>query len=232
MSTRPSLSRLLGIELVQVSKTEKLVAASGGALAILLLVLVSRWAVPDEGAVAVVTSMGASAVLLFAVPHGPLSQPWPVVAGNTFSALIGVTCARLLPGPALASACAVGLAIAAMQILKCIHPPGGATAFTAVMGSQAIHNLGYRYVLFPVLANATLMVAVAVLFNYFFPWRRYPAALNASARPTPADVKEPSHEAVLEALKSLDSFVDISEEDLIQLSEFLATQMRGAGRRS
>lgn len=221
------IGKWFGVELIEVSTTEKLVAAFGGGLSILALIGISRCVLPEAGAAAIIGSMGASAVLLFAVPHGQLSQPWPVIAGHTVSAIIGVTCARFIPQPILAAACASGIAIGAMHQLKCIHPPGGATALTAVIGGSAIHELGYRFVLFPVLSNAIAMVTLAILINSVFKWRRYPAVLN---RPASSPVREPTtetspptHEEVLAAVKSLDSFVDISEEDLLRLVELLKT---------
>lgn len=221
----PSLRQWLGIELIETSAVEKTVSSLGGGVAILALIALSTSALPNGGAAALITSMGASAVLLFGVPHGPLSQPWPVIAGHGVSALIGVLCARCIPHPFLASACAVGLAIGAMQQLKCIHPPGGATAFTAVMGGSAIHQLGFSFVLFPVLANAVVMVLLAVLLNYAFRWRRYPGTLSTPAHsPQPGIQKHdslPTHEEIISAIRSLDSFVDISEEDLLRLVELL-----------
>jgi CBS-domain-containing membrane protein len=125
--------------------------------------------------------MGASAVLLFAVPHGALSQPWPVLGGHVISALIGVSCAKFIPLPLLAAAFSVALAIGAMHYLNCIHPPGGATALSAVIGGDAIHQLGFQYVLTPVLLNTIIVLIVAILFNYPFHWRRYPLALRKAA---------------------------------------------------
>ncbi len=126
----PTLRKWLGIELIEVSFTEKIVAAVGGGLSILALIALTLWALLGEDAAALVASMGASAVLLFGVPHGQLSLPWSVLAGHGVSALIGVACAQNIPQPLVATACAVGLAIGAMHELKCIHPPGGATALT------------------------------------------------------------------------------------------------------
>lgn len=221
----PKLRQWLGIELIEVSITEKAVSALGGGLAILALIAISTHALPAGGAAALITSMGASAVLLFGVPHGQLSQPWPVIAGHGVSALIGVTCAQCIPYPAIAAACAVGLSIAAMQQLKCIHPPGGATAFTAVMGGSAIHQLGFSFVVFPVLTNALVMVLLAVVINYAFHWRRYPSVLNRPAHtPQPGiaeDESLPTHEEIIAAIRALDSFVDISEDDLLRLLELL-----------
>ncbi|MGC4017604.1 MAG: HPP family protein [Luteolibacter sp.] len=214
----------LGIELSAVSTKEKLLSMLGGLVSLLALVLISRSVLHLSGAAAVIASMGASAVLLFAVPHGQLSQPWPVIAGHCFSALIGVACAKWIPSPEIAAACAVALSIGAMHQFKCIHPPGGATGLTAVLGGQAIHDLGFEFVFQPVLANALVMVAIAVVFNSFFAWRRYPAFVakqrkNAAVPATP----EPSHEAVVAALRSLDSFVDITEDDLIRLVGLLSS---------
>ena len=221
----PNLRQWLGIELIEVSISEKAVSTLGGGLAILALIAISTHALPADGAAALITSMGASAVLLFGVPHGQLSQPWPVIAGHGVSALIGVACERYIHHPALAAACAVGLAIGAMQQLKCIHPPGGATAFTAVMGGSAIHKLGFSFVLFPVLTNAVVMVLLAVLINYAFPWRRYPNTLNRLAQlpqpNTPRAGSPPTHEEIIVAIRALDSFVDITENDLLRLLELL-----------
>ncbi|RYD33084.1 MAG: hypothetical protein EOP86_14195 [Verrucomicrobiaceae bacterium] len=219
----PTLRKWLGIEIVETSLTEKLVAAAGGGLSIMVLIYLCLQVLPGEGAAQVIGSMGASAVLLFAVPHGPLSQPWPVIAGHTFSAAIGVACARWIHAPAVAAACAVGLAIGAMHQLKCIHPPGGATAFAAVMGGNAVRGLGFGFVLFPVLANALIMVLLAVIINGCFKWRRYPAVLSRPSRPAkPSSSSQPTHSEVVAAIRSLDSFVDISEQDLLHLVETLS----------
>jgi CBS domain-containing membrane protein len=209
----------LGIELVEVSLNEKLVAALGGGISILILLMITSWALSHGAAPAVVASMGASAVLLFAVPHGQLLQPWPVIAGHSLSTPVSVQCAQWIASPVWAAASAVRLAIAVMVQCKCIHPAGGAaTAFTAVMGGQAVHDLGFGYVLTPALANALVGVLLAVIINHAFHCRRYPASLH-HRRPSP--VPEPTHEEVIEALRPLDSFVDVSEDDLLQLVQLL-----------
>jgi CBS domain-containing membrane protein len=216
----PTFRKWLGIELIEIGWGERLIAALGGGVAIAVLLGVTGWVLPGVEGWAVLASMGASAVLLFAVPHGPMSQPWPVLVGHGLSALIGVACARWFGDPLLAAGCAVGLSIGGMQVLKCIHPPGGATALTAVVGGKAIHDLGFHFVLVPVLANAVTMVVLAVAVNWFFRWRRYPAAFNRQALPEAAASElstAPTHEQVVAAVRSLDSFVDISEEDLLRV---------------
>jgi CBS domain-containing membrane protein len=213
---------ILGIELTPVSHTEKLVSALGGFAGIVSILLITGHFVGSASAL-IVASMGASAVLLFAVPHGALSQPWPVLGGHVLSACIGVTCARLIPQPFLAASLAVGLAIGVMYYLRCIHPPGGATALSAVVGGESVHALGYQFVITPVLLNALIILAVALLFNYLFAWRRYPASLiprRAQPPDTTADRMHYSpiaHEDMVYALSQIDSFVDISEDDLLRI---------------
>jgi len=221
--TRLGTARVwLGVELDEVSPLEKLVSASGGALSIAAVLAISHHLLGIDGAPMLIASMGASAVLLFAVPHGQLSQPWPVLGGHVGAALIGVTCAQLIPQTELAAACAVGLTIAWMHQARCIHPPGGATALTAVIGGEAVRGLGYDFVWAPVLLNALTIVAFAVLFNLAFPWRRYPVHFVRRRTVTSEPFEDaPTHQEVLDALRSLDSFIDITEEDLLRLHQML-----------
>jgi CBS-domain-containing membrane protein len=161
---------------------ENWVSATGGLVGILTIIVISRHFVGTDGATWLVASMGATAVLLFAVPHGPLSQPWPVLGGNVISAVIGVTCAQWIPDTLFAAAFAVAISIGVMQYLRCVHPPGGATALAAVVGGEQIQVLGFNYVLTPVLLNVIAIIIVAVIFNYAFVWRRYPAVLATGVK--------------------------------------------------
>ncbi len=121
-------------------------------------------------------SFGASAVLIYAAIDSPLAQPRNLVGGHVLSAIVGVTVFQLLPEPAwLTAALAVSLAIALMHVTKTVHPPGGATALIAVIGSPKVHALGYGYVLVPVAAGVAIMLAVALLINNIRRGKRYPA---------------------------------------------------------
>jgi CBS domain-containing membrane protein len=194
------LRRFAGIGADASGHLEKWVSAAGGLAGLTGVMLISQAHLGAAESVGLVASMGASAVLLFAVPHGPLSQPWAVFGGHLVSAAVGVACTKLVEDPSLAGPLAVGLAIGAMHYLRCIHPPGGATALSAVVGGEAVHRLGFQYVLTPVLLNALVILLVALAFNYPFPWRRYPTALaqrvtrtvQGSTRPTA--MAEHSHE--------------------------------------
>ncbi|ATX80570.1 HPP family protein [Mariprofundus aestuarium] len=212
---KKSLSDLIGIELNPSSHAEKLISGLGGFIAIFMIIVIS-YSVLGADAYLIVASMGAATVLLFAIPHGPLSQPWPLFGGNLISALIGVTCAQLVPDTYIAAALAVGISVTAMHYLRCIHPPGGATALSAVIGGAAVEELGYMYVITPVLLNIALIFAVAVSFNFLFKWRRYPAQLAADKVTLSPKL---THESIKHALKQIDSFVDASEDDLNRIYE-------------
>lgn len=218
-TTSPSWTDMLGIELSPVSHRERLISALGGFFGLLLVYLASH-AFGGAPAPLLVFSIGASAVLVFAVPHGALSQPWPVLGGHLVSALAGVASARLVADPTLAAATALGLAIVAMHYLRCIHPPGGATALVAVLGGAPVTALGFGFVLVPVLLNVLTLLVAAVAFNACFPWRRYPAFL--ARRPPRPTIEAIAHEDFVYALRQMDSFIDVSEDDLLRIYE-LAT---------
>lgn len=157
--------------------SEKIVSTLGGFFSLLCIGAVTHSLIGTEGTLAIVPSMGAATVLLFAIPHGILSQPWALFCGNLVSAFVGVTCAWLIEPLLISAAVAVGLAIGAMHLCRCMHPPGGATALAAVIGGEQITQLGYGYLFAPVLINCVIIFISAMAFNSLFPWRRYPQTL-------------------------------------------------------
>ncbi len=125
--------------------------------------------------VMVIGSFGASAVLIYGAIKSPLAQPRNLIGGHVFSAIIGVTSYQLLSSNMwLAGAVAVATAIAFMHATKTLHPPGGATALIAVIGSEKIHSLGYLYAIIPAGLGAIIMLAIALLVNNIPKNRRYP----------------------------------------------------------
>lgn len=120
-------------------------------------------------------SFGASSVLIYGIINSPFSQPRNLVGGHLLSALIGVTMGKLFPDIVwLSAALSVSLSIVLMQASKTLHPPGGATALIATIGSEKIKSLGYWYVLSPVLTGVIILLVVAVIFNNLASGRRYP----------------------------------------------------------
>ena len=106
-------------------------------------------------------SLGASALLVFALPGSPMAQPWAVIAGNTVSALVGITAANLISEPILAMPIAAALSILGMFILRCLHPPAAAVALIAVLG----HVMQFRYALFPVMVDSILLILAGAIYS-------------------------------------------------------------------
>jgi CBS-domain-containing membrane protein len=209
------------IERSRTSKSEKIVASIGAILGISVTFYVSYLLIGLEGAVFLVPSMGAAAVLLFAIPHGALSQPWALFMGNLVSACIGVTSYMLVPNIFIAAGLAVGLSIGAMHLLNSIHPPGGATALVAVVGGPVIHDLGFMYVLSPIFINVLSMFVLAVVYNSIFDWRRYPIAMMRFVEKETSRQDEVHSSLrskhIEQAMKDMDLVVDVTIDDLKRL---------------
>lgn len=233
MTEQPSRWRDWLPDAATVSWPERLRSGLGGALAILLVSLAAAVLAPSGAAPLIAASMGASAVIVFGLPTSPLGQPWPLLGGHLISALIGVLCQRWIPEPHLAAACAVGLAIVAMLACRCAHPPGGATALTAVVGGPAIHAQGFLYLLNPALAGALVILVLAWLFNNRLPGRRYPLAKHLAGThgrrdPVPL-ARGPVQEAdMARAVTELDLLVDLTPAELEQL--YLGAERHAARR--
>ncbi|WP_041604656.1 HPP family protein [Thioflavicoccus mobilis] len=134
----------------------------------------SAWLAQTD-ALLLIGSFGASAVLLYGAPRSPLAQPRNLIGGHMLSAFVGVSTWLLLGQvPWLAAALAVSTAIALMHLTRTLHPPGGATALIAVIGSEQVHALGYLFVLIPATLGPVLMLLVALLLNNLPSGRRYP----------------------------------------------------------
>lgn len=199
--------------LAPVSNTERLRAALGALVGILLTGFATSLAgIGGRDLPMLIAPMGASAVLLFAVPASPLAQPWSIIGGNVISALIGVACAMLVPDQVLAASLAIGLAIAVMMLCRCLHPPGGAVALTALLGGPAIHAAGFGFALAPVAVNSLLMLAVALIFNNVT-GKSYPHVPHHAA-PVPADPKEFTAEDLRAVLAEYDEVIPVDTDDL------------------
>ncbi|WPP01649.1 HPP family protein [Pseudomonas sp. HR96] len=202
---------------VAISTQEKGRATLGAALGLLLVALAAGLLLEgsvasEHGALALmlVAPIGASAVLVFAVPSSPLAQPWAVVAGNTLSTLVGVACVAWVPNATLAGAVAVGAAIAVMLLGRCLHPPGGAAALLTVLAG----NSRWQFALNPVLVDSLLLVAAGLIYNNLTgrPWPHLqPAKAQEPARFTTQDLDA--------ALAHYNQVLDVSRDDLQSLLE-------------
>lgn len=175
--------RTIGPAMAHAKLSEQLRAGAGAAIGILLcaaLVLVF----PGTG-LYLVAPLGATAVLVFAVPNSPLAQPWSAVVGNSVAAVAAVAVVTTVPSP-WAPALAVGIAIAAMMMLRALHPPGGAVALLAALDAEAVREAGVLFAVAPVGLLTALLVAAATAYNRAtgrtYPFRRRDEAPQSDLR--------------------------------------------------
>ena len=156
---------------------EQFWSAVGAMIGIGLIAFIQSNVLGQQENVFLIGSFGASSVLVYGAIQSPLAQPRNLVGGHVISALAGVTVAKFIPDLIwLTAPLAVALSIVAMQITKTLHPPGGATALIAVTGSLKIQNLGYWYVIWPVLSGTLILLIVALVFNNLTDYRKYPTS--------------------------------------------------------
>ncbi|AWP33025.1 HPP family protein [Pantoea sp. PNT01] len=210
-----------------VSKKHVVIAGLGAGIGLVLTSLLSHWMLGELN-LWFVAPVGASAVLLFGLPASPLAQPWAIVGGNTLSALAGVTVSQLIPDPAIACGVAACVAILLMFQLRCLHPPGGAVALTAILGGPSVDQLGYQFVLTPIMLNSLTLALLALLFNNLA-GRRYPHPLAPQeVKPEPIAMPVSLTRADLHQALQGGELLDIDEDDL---QELLLRAEEIAGRR-
>ncbi len=204
---------------------ELLRAFIGASLGIVITAMLSRWLLGSSHVMWLVAPMGATAIIIFGLPASPLAQPWAVLCGHAVSAFAGVTCAITVADPAAAATLSVASAMVLMLLLRCLHPPGGATALLAVVLSFT----SYQFVLFPVLLNAGLLVLVGVFYNTAT-GHRYPHRANLGITPK-AEHGRFSTADLDVALNRYNQILDVSRDDLSVLLHHaeLAAYQRNLG---
>ena len=194
---------------------DRLLCGIGALLGLAISSLISWYVLGDFNAW-YIAPMGASSVLLFAVPASPLAQPWNMVVGNTIAGVIGVTCAMFISNSTEAFSVAVALAIFLMMTTDSLHPPSGAVAITAVLGGESIHQLGYYFIFYPVLLNSVLLLVIAIIFNRLL-GKQYPQVAQINTRtkdPTPTQKVTIQPQDIQDVLEEQTELLDISEYDL------------------
>lgn len=167
--------------------------------------------------------MGASAIILFGMPKSPVAQPWPVIGGYLFACISGFAGASLLASPSLAAGVAVGLCLWLMARLNCIHPPGGALALLIVLDQKTFMS-SVPHTLALVASNVGLLLCTATVINNLVPGRQYPfrpkaAVPNAHGTRdlSPLQRSDLNHDDLTDAIRAMDSFVDVREDELVRL---------------
>ncbi|MBV4492070.1 HPP family protein [Pseudomonas oryzicola] len=225
------LQRLLPAPL-NIPPREWLRAGIGALLGLLLAGWLTSMAFGPGIALHLLGPLAASAVLVFAVHSGPLAQPWPVLGSYAVAGAVGLAMRQGF-GPELwVAAAALGLSILVMCLLRCLHPPGGGVAVSAVLADPGLAAMGDR-LLEPVLLNALILVTVAILYNRLT-GVRYPKGaaprkdLHHTHDPLPGERVGIRGEDLDQALEELGEFVDVTRDELERI--ILATEQHALQR--
>jgi len=132
----------------------------GGTAAIGVLGLLAK----TTGLPLLIAPFGASCVLLFAVPESAFAHPRNMVFGHLIASAIGVGICAFAGIGLWQMAIAVGLAIAAMQLTRTVHPPAGADPLVIMLAGGA----SVKFLLLPVLAGVLCLFLISRVFNYCF----------------------------------------------------------------
>lgn len=147
---------------------EILISGLGGLIILALLILVqTEW----ELVQAFIVPFGATAVLVFAAPAAPFSQPRNIIGGHLIAGLTGIVVFTVFRESAWWTlGLANGIAIALMVTAKAVHPPAGATALLPVLNGIT----GLEWLLSPVLVGCLFFLVVGILYNNLWAKRKYP----------------------------------------------------------
>ena len=164
----------LGGDQPHVAWLERIRSVFGAFVGLMLVLTISKY-LGELGGIDewLMASLGASALLVFALPQSPMAQPWAVIAGNTLSALVGISVIHVVNEPLIAMPLAASISILGMFILRSLHPPAAAVAMIVVLG-RVMH---YRYAFFPVMIDSVLLVMAGAVYSNLT-GKRYPNRPN------------------------------------------------------
>ncbi len=105
--------------------------------------------------------LAASLAILFTAPGMTITRSWNVIGGQALSALVAVGVMWALGtghDGLIAAPIALGLALVAMRLASCVHPPACATVMVIIFAPVAPD---LAFVLFPVLTGSAFVVLLA-----------------------------------------------------------------------
>ncbi|MFC3943064.1 HPP family protein [Pseudomonas gingeri NCPPB 3146 = LMG 5327] len=197
---------------------------SRAAIGVSLGTLFSVWACAQlfglPVALHLIGPLGASAVLLFAVSSGALAQPWSIIGSYGCATLVSLMVVHFLDRGLGSASLAVGLALLAMCLLRCLHPPAGALALLMVIADPDTVALGWQ-VLEPVMLSALCLLLIAIGYNNLtrvrYPKVHVEPPGTFIASHVPGEPPGITRADLEHALAQMQEFIDVTPEDLEQL---------------
>lgn len=220
-NVRKLIHKLIGQQHL-ISHQEIMLTSVIALIAMALVTWISSRVLSHSAAPYIVASMGASTVLLVAIPSSPMNRTWPLLGSHLISAFIGVSCVLYLSNLLYAIPIAVAGSLLSMHYLRCLHPPGGATAMLTVLAGPEVIQLGYQFVLTPVLLNVLVLLVtvrgIHLLLQAGQQREHYISPLKLNRIPQPITLKPHFDKIDLQtALKQLDTFIDVEDDELMRL---------------
>jgi CBS domain-containing membrane protein len=232
-ASRPEsrLQRLLPAPL-NIPRKEWLRAGLGALLGLFLAGWLCSLAYGPSIALHLLGPLAATAVLVFAVHSGPLAQPWPVLGSYALAGAVGLAMRHDFGSELWVAGAALGISILVMCLLRCLHPPGGGVAVSAVLADSGLVALG-DHLLEPIMLNALILITVAVLYNRLT-GVRYPKGplprkdLHHTHDPLPSERVGINSADLDQALEDIGEFVDVTRDELERI--ILATEQHALQR--
>ncbi|CAM3048119.1 HPP family protein [Rariglobus hedericola] len=155
-------------------KSQIAIATGGAMLAVSALAYI---AMTTQGLM-LLGSFGASALLLFALPEAPLSQPRSVIGGHLSASLIAFGCLILFGPQWWAVGVATGLGVGFMMLTRTVHPPAGSNAIIVFLAKPTC-----VFLVSSTLAGTVLLVVIAVVYHRTTRRHKYPLYWRAVPQP-------------------------------------------------
>lgn len=142
------------------------IASAGAAACIFVLSLLTDL---DPTLAFLMAPFGATMVIVFALPEGPLAQPRNVFLGHALTAAVGLAMLHFVGVSSLTLAIGVGLGVAVMMFADAVHPPAGANPLLIMLTGQA-----WDFLLMPVMSGALVIILFAFVYHRFISGAQYP----------------------------------------------------------
>ncbi len=215
------LKNYIVADMPRVSRGEGLKSSIGTALGVAFVLVATQLVL---GQYTLVAAVGATAVIIFSMPHSPMAQPWSVFGGYLVAVMVALVVSYATSNIVLGISLSLALVVLIMIALKCVHPPAGAIAIFVVAQNPGTVENSWKLMV-GILLVAFLILLAAAILNKFL-GRKYPQCYaEQSHNPHKTRDQLPTvrtgitHQDLDYALRRHGTYVDVQESELIDLYE-------------